>query len=96
MSELNISDAATSGHEDQSLGRNPQNKSDRDFVKPSLRRFARVFRQLAWSDRLNMVLAGVLEMALIALLSPILLVSRAVLLTKPKRRTNVALKSHQT
>ena len=39
----------------------------------SMRRFGEAFRQLEWHDRLNVILATILELALVLVLSPILL-----------------------
>jgi hypothetical protein len=82
--------------ESEGPSRRQQTESRPNFVaQPSLGRFARAFRQLGWSDRLNVLLAGVLEIVLLVLLSPILLVSRICLLARPKRSTDLAVRSQQ-
>jgi hypothetical protein len=66
----------------------------------SMRRFREAFCQLEWHDRLNVVLATILELALVLVLSPILLVSwLCLLLTKrriPPKRADLAFTSHQS
>jgi hypothetical protein len=74
MSESNISEASTSERKKQNND-NPQVRPDADSVKSSVRRFIKGFRQLRWSDRLNVFLASLLELTLLLVLSPILLVS---------------------
>lgn len=51
----------------------------------SMRRFGEAFRQLEWHDRLNVILATILELALVLVLSPILLVSWLCLLFSKRR-----------
>ena len=51
----------------------------------SMRRFGEAFRQLEWPDRLNVILATVLELALVVVLSPILLVSWLCLFLSKRR-----------
>jgi hypothetical protein len=51
----------------------------------SIRRFGEAFCQLEWHDRLNVILATVLELALVMVLSPILLISWLCLLLAKRR-----------
>jgi hypothetical protein len=98
MSESNISEASTNERKNQNRDENTQARPDADPVEPSLRRYIRAFRQLRWSDRLNVVLAGLLELTLLLLLSPILLLSWlwrlfAKICTASKRRNDSAIRS---
>ena len=51
----------------------------------SMRHFGEAFSQLEWHDRLNVILATILELALVLVLSPILLVSWLCLLFSKRR-----------
>jgi hypothetical protein len=97
MSESNISEASTNERKKQS-NENPQASPDADPIESSLRRFIKGFRHLRWSDRLNVLLASLLELTLLLLLSPILLVSWlwrlfAKISTTSKRRNDSAVRS---
>ena len=51
----------------------------------SIRRFGEAFCQLEWPDRLNVILATILELALVLVLSPILFVSWLCLFFSKRR-----------
>jgi hypothetical protein len=65
----------------------------------SIRRFGEAFCQLEWHDRLNVILAMILELALVLVLSPILLISWLCLLFAkrrvPPKRANLAFTSQR-
>jgi len=86
MSKPHISDVGTNGREDQHCSQTAQARNDADFVKQSIRRFGEAFCGLEWHDRLSVILATMLGLALVLVLSPILLVSWVCLLLA-KRRT---------
>jgi hypothetical protein len=97
MSESNISEASTNERKKPN-NENPQVRPDADSVESSLRRLIKGFRQLRWSDRLNVLLASLLELTLLLVLSPILLVSWlwhlfAKISTASKRRNASAVRS---
>ena len=58
------------------------------FRKNYLGRFAAAFREVGWLDRLSLILAALLGMALVLLLSPILFVSWLCLLLARISRPN--------
>jgi hypothetical protein len=97
MSKSNISEASTNERKKES-NENLQMRPDADSVESFLRRFIKGFLQLRWSDRLNVLLATLLELTLLLLLSPILLVSWlwhlfAKICTSSKRRNDSAVRS---
>ena len=51
----------------------------------SMRHFGEAFSQLEWHDRLNVILATILELALVLVLSPLLLVSWLCLFFSKRR-----------
>jgi hypothetical protein len=59
-------------------------------------RFGAAFRELEWRDRLSLIFATVLGLALVLILSPILLVSWVcLLLARISRPSKPALKASQ-
>ncbi len=96
MSKLQIFHSGTNGREDQHSSDTAQTRYDSDFVRQSMKRFGAAFRELEWRDRLSLILASVLGLALVLVLSPILFVSWVcLLLARISRPTKPALKSRQ-
>ena len=98
MSKPQTCNNGTNGREDQNCSEPVQTKCNADFVKKSIRRFGGAFCELEWHDRLSLVLATVLGLALVLVLSPILLISWVCLLLAKQRipRPNkLALRSRQ-
>jgi hypothetical protein len=97
MSKPQISDAGTNGREDQHCSETAQAKNNADILKQSIRRFGEAFCELECHDRLSVILATMLGLALVLLLSPILLVSWICLLLTKRRilskRTDLAFRS---
>jgi hypothetical protein len=96
MSKLHVFHNGTNTSEDQHCSDTAQTRCDSDFVKQSIMRFGAAFRELEWRDRLSLIFATVLGLALVLILSPILLVSWVcLLLARISRPSKPALKTSQ-
>ncbi len=96
MSKLQIFPTGTDAGEVRHRSDTAQTRCDSDFVKHSMRRFGAGFRELEWRDRLSLILATVLGLALVLVLSPILFVSWVfLLLARISRPNKPAIKSRQ-
>ena len=96
MSKLHIFHTGTNGRDYEHHSDTAQPRCGADFVKQSIRRFGTAFRELEWHDRLSLILASVLGLALVLILSPILLVSWVcLLLARITHASKAALKSRQ-
>ena len=70
MSKLQIFPTGTDAGEVRHRSDTAQHTMRFDFVKHYMGRFGAGFRELGWLDRLSLILATVLGMALVLVLSP--------------------------
>ena len=75
MSKLQIFPTGTDAGEVRHRSDTADTPCGFDFVKNYMGRFGAAFREVGWIDRLSLILAALLGMALVLLLSPILFVS---------------------